>query len=118
MNTQQKGNAAEAAACAYLESEGMQCIEKNYACRMGEIDLIMIDKQALVFVEVRLRNNPNHGSGAETVTRSKIQKIVKTAQHFLANQPTPSNLDCRFDVISMDNKIDWIKDAFTLDSIS
>ena len=84
---------------------------------MGEIDLIMIDQQTLVFVEVRLRNNPNHGSGAESVTRSKIRKIVKTAEFYLMKYPIPGNLDCRFDVISMDNKIDWIQNAFTLDSL-
>ncbi len=106
MKTQRLGNAAEAAALAYLEQKGLQCLEQNYSCKMGEIDLIMIDKDAIVFVEVRLRNNPHHGTGADTVTRNKMRKIIRTAQLFLSQTSIPKNLDCRFDVISMDNKID------------
>jgi putative endonuclease len=118
VKTQRLGNAAEQAALEYLESQGLQCIERNFSCKMGEIDLIMLDNNALVFVEVRLRNNPHHGSGADSVTRPKIRKLIRTAELFLTRHPIPGNLDCRFDVISMDNKIDWIKNAFTLDSLN
>lgn len=117
MKTRELGDAAEQLARQFLESKGLQCIEQNFSCRMGEIDLIMLDRDALVFVEVRLRNNPHHGSGADTVTRSKMRKIARTAEFYLLQHPVPANLDCRFDVISMDNKIDWIQNAFTLDSI-
>ncbi|MFT4798236.1 MAG: putative endonuclease [Candidatus Azotimanducaceae bacterium] len=118
MKTQQLGNAAEQAALDYLESNGLQCIDRNFSCKMGEIDLIMIDHSTLVFVEVRLRNNPHHGSGADSVTRTKMRKIIRTAEFYLTRNPIPENLDCRFDVISMDKKIDWIKSAFTLDSLN
>tara|TARA_R110002072_G_scaffold2252_2_gene18602 strand:+ start:68168 stop:68524 length:357 start_codon:yes stop_codon:yes gene_type:complete len=118
VKTQRLGNAAEQAALNHLESEGLQCIERNFSCKMGEIDLIMLDKNALVFVEVRLRNNPHHGSGADSVTRSKMRKLIRTAEFYLTKHPIPGNLDCRFDVVSMDNKIDWIKNAFTLDSLT
>lgn len=117
MRTQNLGNAAEQAALQFLESKGLQCIEQNFSCRMGEIDLIMLDRQTMVFVEVRLRNNANHGSGAESVTRSKMRRIIRTAEFYLIKHPVPGNLDYRFDVISMDNKIDWIQNAFTLDSL-
>lgn len=118
MKTQRLGNAAEQAALDYLVSNGLQCVERNFACKMGEIDLIMIDQNALVFVEVRLRNNPRHGSGADSVTRSKMRKIIRTAELYLTLNTIPGNLDCRFDVISIDDKIDWIKGAFTLDSLT
>ena len=117
MTTKQIGDAAEDVALSFLETNGLQCIERNFSCRMGEIDLIMLDDQALVFVEVRLRSNPHHGSGADTVTVSKMRKIIRTAEFYLQSHPVPDNLDYRFDVISMDNNIDWIQSAFTLDSI-
>jgi putative endonuclease len=114
MRTQRLGNAAEKVAMEYLENKGLKLLEKNFSCRMGEIDLIMTDEDNLVFIEVRLRTNPNYGSGAETVTPSKQRKIIRTAQFYLLNNAI-GNRDCRFDVISIDDKIDWIQHAFTLD---
>ena len=49
----QKGKTAEDQACDYLQRKGLRLIEKNYTCRLGEIDLIMEDKHHIVFVEVR-----------------------------------------------------------------
>jgi putative endonuclease len=80
---------------------------------MGEIDLIMTDENCLIFVEVRLRTNPNYGSGAESVTLTKQRKIIRTTQFYLLNHAI-GNRDCRFDVISIDDKIDWIQGAFSL----
>lgn len=113
MKTQSLGNAAEQAALNFLEGQGLTLLERNFACKLGEIDLIMQNEDCLVFVEVRLRNNPLYGSGAETVTPKKIRKIIKTAEYYLLKHPL-GNFDCRFDVISMDDKIDWIQNAFTL----
>lgn len=116
--TKQLGSAAEQIALDFLRSAGLRLLERNFSCRLGEIDLIMTDSNALVFVEVRLRNNPRYGTGAETVTRHKMKKLINTAQFYLVKHPLSDTMDCRFDVISMDNKIDWIKHAFTLDSLS
>jgi putative endonuclease len=114
--TQQLGSAAEETAFKFLKSKGLILKTRNFSCQLGEIDLIMSDSGTLVFVEVRLRNNPNYGTGAETVTRKKIKKIINTAQFYLLKHPLTADMDCRFDVISMkNNKIDWIKNAFTLD---
>ena len=116
-NTRSSGQRAEQRAQTFLERQGLDLLAKNYAWKRGEIDLIMQDSNCVVFVEVRMRNRPDYGTGAETVGRTKIQKIAVTAEHFLANHPIPGNLDCRFDVISVDENIDWIQNAFTLDSI-
>ncbi len=116
-NTRDSGNRAEVRALNYLTQQGLSLLERNYAWRRGEIDLILHDASCIVFVEVRMRNNSTHGSGADTVGRSKMRKIAMTAQHYLTNHTIPGNLDCRFDVISIDERIDWIQNAFTLDSI-
>lgn len=115
MTTQQIGSAAEQAALEFLEARHLRLVRKNYCCRLGEIDLIMRDPNTLIFVEVRLRHDTSYGTGAETVTRSKMRKIINTAEHFLVKHPFLGNLDCRFDVVSMSDNIDWIQNAFTLD---
>jgi putative endonuclease len=116
MTTKHLGEQAENRALKFLQSKGLELLLRNYACRRGEIDLIMQDENCIVFVEVRMRNNADYGSGAETVTVDKMRKLAFTAEHFLQKHPIPGNLDCRFDVISLDDKIDWIQHAFTLDS--
>ena len=115
MTSQETGHRAEQAALDYLLTHGFTLVRRNFSCKMGEIDLILKDSKTLIFVEVRLRHNPYYGSGAESVTFKKRRKIINTAQFFLLKFPLQGNLDCRFDVISMDGKIEWIKNAFTLD---
>jgi putative endonuclease len=117
-NTTSIGATAELAARRFLEKNGLTFRAANYRCRLGEIDLIMQEPHVLVFVEVRMRNSAQYGTGAETVTLSKQTKIIHTAQHFLSSNPQLSSLDCRLDVVSIgasEQKIDWYKNAFTLD---
>lgn len=107
-----KGNQAEQEACRFLQKQGLKLIEKNFHCRRGEIDLIMLDKDQIVFVEVRYRKNNTHGSALDTVNQSKINKIISTANHYIMHhqldQPT------RFDVIGFDTTLEpkWIQNAF------
>lgn len=111
-----QGNQAEKLALEFLESRGLKLIEGNYHCRLGELDLVMRDGNFLVFVEVRLRRNPNFGSAAESVTRNKQDKLWRAALHFTASRPELASLPVRFDVIALsDMQIDdncWIKNAF------
>lgn len=115
MDKQATGQQAESAALRHLTNEGLTLVEANFACKMGEIDLIMWHADTLVFIEVRYRNDPSRGSGAESITRAKIHKIIKTAEYFLLVHPEFGQSDCRFDVVSVDNSLDWIQNAFTLD---
>lgn len=109
------GEAAEQLAAAYLERQGLRVVERNYRCRLGEIDLIMRDGSALVFVEVRLRSSGNFGGAAESITLRKQKKILQAARHYLAGQR--SLPPCRFDAVLLggleDGAIEWIKNAFT-----
>lgn len=106
------GKEAENQAASFLQNQGLRLLERNYRCRMGEIDLIMEHGNTLVFVEVRLRRNGNFGGAAASITSHKQRKLIHAAQHYLqqhAKQPA-----CRFDALLLDgNKIDWIKDAFS-----
>ena len=107
------GTMAEALAADYLQIRGLRLIERNYSCRLGEIDLILADGPILVFAEVRLRRNLDYGGAAASITAAKRQRILRAARHYLSGKPEPP---CRFDVVLLDalaaDRIEWIKDAF------
>ena len=109
------GVLAEQLAAQFMQREGLKLLHKNYSCRFGEIDLIMQDGETLVFAEVRLRTSLAFGGASASIDARKQAKLVRTAQHYLAQiQPVPP---CRFDAILMQsaniNKIEWLKGAFT-----
>lgn len=112
MTRQARGRLAEERACAYLQAQGLRLLERNYRCRVGEIDLIMRDGEALVFVEVRLRSNPNFGGALMSVDRFKRARLTACAQHYL--QTTRSSCAARFDIIAIDagERLDWLRNAF------
>lgn len=107
------GKLAEALAADYLQARGLRLLERNYSCRLGEIDLILADGPALVFVEVRLRRNLEFGGAAASITSAKRQRILRAARHYLSGRP---ERPCRFDAILLDaldpGRLEWIKDAF------
>lgn len=122
LSRQQTGRMAEHAACRYLKCNGLELIEKNYACPMGEIDLIMKDSDTCVFVEVRYRRHDSFGGGLASVTYKKQQRITRTAAAYLQSRGSYGEVACRFDVVSVSGKlyqdkinhlrIDWVQDAF------
>lgn len=107
---QLKGDAAEDAALAYLNKQGLKLVERNFRCKGGEIDLIMRDANTLVFVEVRARASRSHGGAAASVTLHKQRRLIVAAQQYL--QRLPSDPPCRFDVIGIDGEqMQWLKNA-------
>ncbi|WOG26186.1 YraN family protein [Endozoicomonas sp. 8E] len=118
-----KGLSAENRALEYLEARGMKLLNRNYACKAGEIDLVMLEKETLVFVEVRFRSQSQFGSAAESITPRKQNKIRKAANHFLALHSKHQHRLCRFDALLLRNAsihddvnsekpIEWIKGIF------
>ncbi|MGQ4005610.1 YraN family protein [Francisellaceae bacterium CB300] len=110
------GNKAELQACKFLISQNVKIIEQNFkALPYGEIDIIAIDNNTLIFVEVKYRKYTSFGTAQEMVSKSKQQKIINTANIFLEQNSQYQNYECRFDVIAMNNNdIEWIKNAFML----
>lgn len=120
MTTLQKtiGDRAEEEALKFLTQKGLSLLEKNFQCLMGEIDLIMQDKEHVVFVEVRCRSRGTHGNAAESITPSKIRKIIRTATLYLQQKKWLYKVNSRFDVIAIDfttheRQVTWLKSAFT-----
>lgn len=112
-----KGKYYEAAAEKYLISCGLQSIERNFLIKGGELDLIMRDGETIVFVEVRYRKSQAYGHAAETVTTSKIRKLVRAANLWLSkNGLSVYSTDFRFDLVAIHQQgtqIEWIKNAIT-----
>lgn len=113
----QVGQAAEHFARDYLVSKGLSFVQSNFYCKQGEIDLIMKERDSLVFVEVRYRSSSAFGSAAESVTYPKQQKVLRAAEYYLMQHRIPNHF-CRFDVIGIagnQKEVEWIKDAFGAD---
>lgn len=89
----------EALAAEYLRKKRYKIVASGYRCRFGEIDLIVQNRNFLVFVEVKLRKTANFARALEYVDKKKQDKIRKTASLYLSENLT--NLQPRFDVIEI-----------------
>jgi len=107
------GLPAEQLAATFLQNRGLTLVEINFHCRYGEIDLIMLERQTLVFVEVRLRSNARFGGAAASITPHKQQKLIRVAQFYIQTHHVTS--PCRFDAVLMPQidimQIEWIRNA-------
>ena len=111
------GQAAEDAACHYLIQQGFHPVCRNFRSRRGEVDLVVVRGDLLVFVEVRYRAGEDFGGAIASVTRGKQQKIIAAARYFLHHRPRFANHAVRFDVIAMSGNpgswmFQWIPAAF------
>jgi putative endonuclease len=96
------GFESEQRARIYLESCGYRFVTQNFRCGPGEIDLIFIDQNQLVFVEVKFRTCDQFNTALEAVTPRKISKILHTAELFMDQNPQlPQSV--RLDVIAIDD---------------
>jgi putative endonuclease len=95
-----RGQTVEAAACHYLQQQGLILLDSNYTLRSGELDLVMQQGDTIVFVEVRYRRTDRYGTPAETVTRSKQRKLLLAARHWLATHPRHAQQPCRVDIMA------------------
>lgn len=117
-NRAYKGILAEQLAEKWLRKHSsLRLVERNYRCRMGELDLIMEDEHCLVFVEVRFRSNLAFGGPLASVTPTKQKRLIQAAQDFLVHHPRYTDCHCRFDVIGLTGSLrqptyEWVQGAF------
>lgn len=113
MNTRQKGTDQEKRAAEYLEMHGMQILERNFRNRQGEIDIIGLHGDYLVFAEVKYRKSKNKGSALEAVDLRKQRQICKTADYYRYLHKLGRNTMVRYDVVAIQGEeIQWIQNAF------
>ncbi len=107
------GGRAEGTALKYLEQQGFTLIIQNFFTPLGEIDLIGLMDETLLFIEVKIRKSAGFGGALEMVTYTKQNKIRKTAEVFLQRYQQYQSYECRFDVIGITaGQLEWIKGAF------
>lgn len=112
--TRARGNEAEDWALAHLQAAGLRLLERNYRTPGrggGEIDLILREPDGtVVFVEVRRRGTAAFGGAGASIQAAKQQRIVIAARHYLMRLRTPP--PCRFDVVLVEEGIEWLRAAF------
>jgi putative endonuclease len=117
-DTRALGSDAEGTAEQFLTRRGLQLLTRNFRCRLGEIDLVALDDDALVFVEVRYRGPGSYSRASITVDAHKQRKLIRAAALFTTRRQQFAMHVMRFDVVAIDvdengqQSIDWIRDAF------
>jgi putative endonuclease len=112
------GRLGEQLAFEKIKRLGYKCIEKNYRCSLGEIDLIAKDGDCLVFIEIKTRKGRTLGYAKEAITPRKIRQISKAALAYMKSNNC-CDAKSRFDVIAINilgdrEEMEVIKDAFEL----
>lgn len=114
---QHLGQKGEKIARLFLEKQGYKIITGNYKTKSGEIDLIAMDGETLVFVEVKTRSSDQYGSPLEALTFHKCRQISKVALEYLLKN-SDVNHAARFDVVAVRpgaaNEVELVKNAFDL----
>lgn len=114
----QSGIAGERAALEHLSAAGLELVLRNYRCKLGEIDLVMLDRSrpqrcTLVFVEVRYRASSQFGGAAASVTWNKQRRLMRAAQSLLRVRRDLRCYPARFDVVAIEaGSVRWIRRAF------
>ena len=117
-DTRALGRRGEDLAVEYLERRGFRVLARNVHLRHAELDVVALERSALVFIEVRARSGARFGSAAESVDARKQRRIVAAASELLARGGLPRAARIRFDVIAVDTaaeppELTHFRDAFT-----
>lgn len=102
VSTRSVGNQAEDLATKYLKKLGYKILKRNYTIRGGEIDIIALDCDELVFVEVKARFSHSFGSPIESITFFKMKTLLKTAAIY-ANLIKWGDKPYRIDLVTIDH---------------
>lgn len=112
------GKLGETIAKQHLENSGLYFIDKNVYCRYGELDLIMLEANVLVFVEVKCRKASRFGGAIHAISIQKQHRLIRTAKWYMQQHDLSSHFT-RFDVVAIDynqtsaiEQITWIRNAF------
>ena len=95
----ENGRSGEDSAAKYLDEKGMEIICRNFRYRGGEIDIIALDNETLVFIEVKTWSVYGIDALEHGINRKKQQRIIETAKYFLLVNRKYRYMAIRFDVI-------------------
>lgn len=105
-------------AAKYLKKKEYKIIERNFRKGYGEIDIIAVKDDILVFIEVKTRTTPLYGGGAiEAIAYHKLQKLTRTCQYYkMLNPKLPEAM--RIDAILLDLENGVVKNIKHIENIS
>jgi putative endonuclease len=113
LNYRRQGNAFEKLAAEYLKEQGLKIIKLNFYCKMGEVDIIAMDGDYLVFIEVKYRKSSSKGSALSAVTFGKMKKISRVADFYMYSHKISGDTPVRFDVVAIEEgHLTHLKNAF------
>jgi putative endonuclease len=108
----ESGSRGEDRASAALRARGYRIVERNFRCKVGELDVVAFDGDTLVFVEVRSRADARFGGGLAAVGQGKRRQVARVAAAYLALR-RPRFTTCRFDVVAITgDDLVIVRDAF------
>lgn len=116
MNNRVLGARGEGAAAEFLLGQGCRMVARNYRTKFGEVDLVVLDRGCLCFVEVKSRKS--YQAPQEAVSIIKQKKLTQLAKMYLSDHYGNKSVRCRFDVIAFEenglgvSRIEWFKNAF------
>ncbi|WP_138158849.1 YraN family protein [Peptoniphilus catoniae] len=114
MDNKYLGKLGEDVSVKYLEDKGYIILDRNYRALGKEIDIIALDKDILVFIEVKTRSSKKFGFAYEAVDERKISNIVKASLNYIISHNL-SRFQVRYDVIeyyNIDGRLNHIENAF------
>ncbi|GEM_PF-769615 len=120
-HTRARGDRAEQIAVDHLTANGYRIVERNFQCKLGEIDIIAIHQGELAFVEVRSRHSPTARNPIYTVNRTKQKKIIRTAQVYLSKHrkhETPARFDVAIVTLGTEPHVELFPNAFPAEGYS
>lgn len=115
------GREGEAIAIEYLRKNGYRIVEQNYRCRLGEIDIVAVDRKTICFIEVKRRSTDAYDRPEVAVHKRKQRKLSRVALHFLKKRGL-LHVRARFDVVAIrrkgeENEVEHIRNAFEVADI-
>lgn len=96
-----RGAQGEQLAVNHLRRQGYRIVERNFSCKLGEVDIIAAKDEYLVFCEVKSRMSADFGGAAAAVNFNKQRKLTRLANYYYHFQGDNSKMTCRFDVIAV-----------------
>ena len=115
MNTVVKGKIGETTAVKHLENKNYKILSRNFRCKYGEIDIIAINLNTLVFFEVKSWKTYNIQDLEYSINNRKQKRIIDSATHYISCNEDLENYLVRFDVLFIDSqtkKIEHLMNAY------
>ncbi|NLX13137.1 MAG: YraN family protein [Phycisphaerales bacterium] len=99
------GRKGERLALRFLRRKGCKLVTRNYRCAGGELDLVLLDDEVVVFVEVKTRTGRTHADPEDAVNLPKRQRIIRAARYFLQQTDSFDRM-FRFDIVAITREDD------------